>query len=186
MGGYSTHKAETEYPESGNGMEQQANTEHIDMNDANNQVIDEVSNSKCLDQTASTCVAEDTLTSRHLAALGISEHDPQRSDVDQNTLDQRNDMNIPVELGPGIQLGVVLREEDRRQPWRQERVDELVKGEGDNNFMDVVREGWAAQREGIGLDQVPQPCWRGAEGVQHRGMRSSSLSPDVGSSNGRW
>lgn len=155
------------------------------MNDADNQVIDEISNSKRLDQTTSTCVAEDTLTSRHLTALCINENDTQRSNVDKNTLDQRNDMDIPVEFGPRTQLGVVLREKDRRQPWRQERVDELVKGEGEEDFMDVFGESWTAEAESIRLDQVPQPCWRGAEGVEHRGMPSSSLSPDVGSSDGR-
>lgn len=54
-------------------------------------------------------------------------------------------MDIPVQLGAGIQLGVRLREQNRGEPWREERVDELVEGEGEENFMNVLGEGRTIQ-----------------------------------------
>lgn len=182
---YRTYKAQAEHPQGATGMEQQADAEHIHMDDADNQVVDEVSNSQRLNQATGTSVSKDTLTSRHFIALCINEHNPQCSNVDKNTLNQRNDMDIPVESSPSIQLGIVVREEDRRQPWRQDRVDELVKGEGENHFMDVLGEGWTAQAESERLGEAPQPCWRRPEGVEHRGDADDQLITDVGSSDGR-
>lgn len=74
-------------------------------------------------------------------------------------------MHVPVEFGPAVEVGVVTGEELRREPWGDERVDGLVEGKGEHDFMDVVRERRKIQEKSIGPDSVAQPFRRWWNGV---------------------
>lgn len=119
-------------------MEEHADTEHPDMYGAHDQVVDEVSDAKGLDQATGTSISENALCGGHGPALLIDVHNPQRGGIDDDALNERDDMDIPVQLGAAAQLGIGLRKEDRRQPRRDERVDDLVKDKGENDFMGMV------------------------------------------------
>ena len=49
-------------------------------------------------------------------------------------------MHVPVELGAAVEVGIAPGEEDWGEPWGEKRVDELVEGKGEDDFMDVVRD----------------------------------------------
>lgn len=66
-------------------------------------------------------------------------------------------MHIPVQLGTFVEVRVVLREEDRGEPWGEVGMDELVEDEGENDFMDVVGYRREVEVEGPGFDDVPEP-----------------------------
>jgi len=66
-------------------------------------------------------------------------------------------MDIPVQLGAFVEVGVVLREEDRGEPWGEVGVDELVEDEGEDDFMDVVGYRGEVEVEGPRFDDVSEP-----------------------------
>lgn len=107
-------------------MEQHADAEHAEVHRADDEIIDEVSHGHGSHQSAATCISVDALAGGHGLAFLVGEHDPQGQDADGDALDQRDNVDVPVELGALIEMGIVAGEEDRREPWGQHRVDELV------------------------------------------------------------
>lgn len=144
-----TYKTETEHPQSADGMEKHTNTEHAHVYDTDDQIVNEISNSKSLDQAAGTCVCEDPLAGGHLAALGVRVHNPQSGDRDDHALNERDNMDVPVQLGPRFEGVVRLREEDRREPRRDDCMDDGIEYEGAYDLMDVLGKRWAVQVHGV-------------------------------------
>lgn len=107
-------------------MEQHADTEHAEVHRADDEIIYEIPHGHGSHQSAATRVPVDALAGIHGLALLVGKHDPQGQGVDGDALNERDNMNVPVELGALVQLRVVTGEEDRGEAWRQHRVDELV------------------------------------------------------------
>lgn len=149
-------------------MEEHSDAKHAHIDDTNDQIIDKVPHSKSLDKATGTRVSEHSLTGGHVTALAVNIHDPQSSNIDHNTLNKRDNMNIPIQPSPGFEILIGLREDDRRKPRRDDRMDDKVEEEGSDHLMDVLRQSWTVVVSGIGLSQAPQPCWWWWEGVQHR------------------
>ena len=146
-----TYKAEGENEQGGDGVGQHAQAEDVDVLHGDEQVPQEVSAGKCLDQTASTGVAMHLGQPVHLAPLVIVPHDPQGKHADESALDEGHDVHIPVELCAGIEAGVYAGEEEAREDWRDEDVDGVVENEGEEDFVDVQREGVEGEIVGDGF-----------------------------------
>lgn len=140
-------------------MNEDAKAEYVDEKEGGDEVPDEVSRCKGLDHAASTGISPYAPLPVHGLALLVSVHAPQRQDVDEGALEQRDDMCVPARPFPSvgrILLGRVLH----REPWRDDEVDEgvhegseenLVYVLGQHSEMEPLREGpdpFAERRDG--------------------------------------
>lgn len=148
-------------------MEEQPDAKHAHMHNANNQVIDKIPNGQSLNETTGTCVPENSLAGGHGAALFIKEHDPQGGHTDDNALNKRDNMNIPVQLCPRCELVIRTSKEDWRKQRRENSVDEQVEDKCSYHLMDMVDKCRAVDLEEVRLYKAPQPFWRWRKGVQH-------------------
>lgn len=93
-------------------MEKHADAKHAHVHNTDNQIIYKVSHGQGLNETTGTCISEDSLTGCHGAALLVGIHDPQGGGINDNALNKRDNMDIPVQLRPGSELVIRLRKED--------------------------------------------------------------------------
>ena len=110
------------------------------MHDAYPQVPQEITSRKTLNHPSRASVPPNPLLPSHPLPLLISEHDPQRSYGDEDGLEQRDDMDIPVEFGSRVELGVGSGEETSRDVWREVRVDQRVGERREEELVDMIGE----------------------------------------------
>ena len=65
-------------------------------------------------------------------------------------------MDVPVHLGACLELWVDVREEESREDWGDYGLDGLVEDEGEEDFVDVVREGMQICCIGEGFDELEE------------------------------
>lgn len=87
-------------------MEQHPDSKDVQVYRTDDQIVDEVSGCQCLYQTAASCISVHSFPRIHGLPLLVGEHDPESYHIDQYALHQRDDMNIPIQLGPGIELRI--------------------------------------------------------------------------------
>lgn len=139
------------------------------MLNGDHEIPQEVASRQALDHASSAGVAPDSLFPGHVLAVLIREHDPEGQDADHDTLEERDHMDVPVDLAIRRQLGVLDGEDDRGDPWSDDNVDKSVAQEGDQDLMDVQRQGGQGQIVGKGLNGFAQPFLaRNGEGILQR------------------
>lgn len=74
-------------------------------------------------------------------------------------------MNVPVDLGPAIEVRIGTGEKPRGQPGGEIVMDELVERKGEKHLMNMLGEGRDVEIKSPGLNRVPQPSRRGRDGV---------------------
>jgi hypothetical protein len=136
------------------GEEAKAKDVEVEQGDA--QVPDEVARREGLDQAAGTRVPPDALLVVHGLALLVGEHDPQGQGVDQQGLDERDDVGVPVGLLGAVVGRVELGEEAGREHGRDDDLDEGVEQGGADDLVDVQRQGGHGEPLGQGLDGLAQ------------------------------
>lgn len=102
------------------------------------QIPKEVSASKCLDQAGSTSVSPNTFLPVHLLPFLVVGHFIEGHGADEHRLNEGDYMNVPVEFRASRVMRVAIREQLRRQPWRDDSLDEGVEGRGEDDFVDVI------------------------------------------------
>lgn len=85
-------------------MEEHSYAKYLHIDSADDQIVHKVSRRKSQDEPASTGISIHTLRRGHRFPLLVCEHHPEGEGVDQGALDQRNDMDVPVELGTAIEI----------------------------------------------------------------------------------
>lgn len=146
-------------------MGEDAEAKYIDEKEGRDEVPDEVSRCKGLNHAASTGISPYALLPVHRLALLIGEHAPQRQDVDESALEQRDDMCIPARpLSPvgGVLLGSVLH----RKPWRYDEVDEEVHQGSEDNLVYMLRQHGEIES----FSEGPHPFAEGRNGRYKEGV----------------
>lgn len=147
-----TYESEGEDGDGGNGVREHTPTEDVHISRAHIQVPEEVSQRLALKQTAHSIVSPDPLLPVVRAAPGlallIEEDDVQAQRVDHAALHERDDVNIPANLGALGELGIDVREQAGGDEGRDDVRDEGVHAEGEEDLMGVQGQRW--QTEDVG------------------------------------
>lgn len=122
------------------GVHQHTDTEDVNVVCTGEQVPDEVTSCQTLQEAQSAIVAPDLAGPVHAVALSVVIHDPQSSRVDQQALDHRYNVYIPVDACAPVERVVCLREQVTRQGGRDDDVDGLVEDKGDDDLVNVQRQ----------------------------------------------
>lgn len=162
-----THISKRVDGQGADGVSQQANAKDIQVADGDTEVPYEVAGGQRLHQAASTGVAPDAALPVHGLALLVGEHDPQSDDVDQDTLEERDNVGVPAGsfapvrrvVGAGILAG---------DPRRDHQVDEGVEEGGGDDFVDVLGQHGHLVLVRVWLNPLAESGYRGyEEGVLH-------------------
>lgn len=113
------YESQAEDRQCGNGVSQGANAEDIQVHGSNAEVPNEITNSHGLKQSWRSRISPNATFSIHGTAFLIYPLDPQSESIDEDALDHRNDMSIPVESFIAGKLGVVLWGDKSGKNWRQ-------------------------------------------------------------------
>ncbi len=154
--GGKTYEAKGVDRQSADGVGQEADAKDVKVEDGDAQVPDKVARCEGLDQAAAASVAPDALLLVHGTALLVGEHDPQGQAVDQQGLEERNDVGVPVGLLGAVVGRVELREQASREHGRDDNLDEGVEEGRTDDLVDVQGEGRHAEQIGQGLDGPAQ------------------------------
>jgi len=132
-----TYEAKGEDEERADSMRKHAQTKNWEMLECDHQVPEKVSHCKALDQAGCSSVTPHLLFPTHVLPLIVREHDIEGEGIDQRRLDERNNMNIPVQLGSLIEALIDRAEEIAGEGGRNVPVDDMVKSERNRDLVDV-------------------------------------------------
>jgi hypothetical protein len=94
-----TYKPKTKDAQSADGMKQHTKPEQIDVQCTDDQVINKITRSKSLYEPIRTGISMHPLIDIHPFPFFIRKHDPERYDIDENTLHKRDDVDVPIQAG---------------------------------------------------------------------------------------
>jgi hypothetical protein len=135
-------------------MSQQPKTKDIQVQQGDAEIPDEITHRKSLNQAASAGITPNALLIVHGLALLVESHNPQRQGVDENALDERDDVGVPVGLLRAVVARVELREQPVREHRRHDNLGEGVEEGGGKHLVDVQGESWHGQPLGERLDRL--------------------------------
>lgn len=134
------------------GMQQHAHTEDAEISRGDHQVPEEIAGGQTLQEAAGTIIAPYAAGPIHVGTLLVVEYEVQGEGVDDERLGERDNMDVPVQTGALVKLGIDGREETSRDPGGDGGEEELVEGKGEDYLVDVEGEGGkrgcACQRRG--------------------------------------
>lgn len=151
-------------------MSQKADAEDLDVAQADIQIPHKVAAGKCHYQAAGAGISPHTTLPVHLRALIVGDADPEGQGVNKSRLEERDNVDIPVDAGALVELRVDGREQACRQPGRDDGVCHMVEQHGKQQLVDVQRQSLEGHVVGEGLDGLLQG--RGGlerEGIEHAG-----------------
>jgi hypothetical protein len=134
---------------------QHSRPEDADVLERDDEIPQEIAARKRLYQPSGAGVSMYFASPVHLAPLLVFGHNPECEHADDGALHERHDVHVPVEFCAGIEAVVCVREEVARQDRGDEEVDRIVEGKGEEQFVDVQREGLERDVVGKGLGAPP-------------------------------
>ena len=140
-----TYKPEAEHHQRSHRMRQQPPPKHTHIHDTDPQVPQKVSRGETLNHAPSPRIAPHPFLPAHARPLLVHSHDPERHGVDEHALEEGDDVDIPVEFRAGGEGRVDGGEEAGGEEGGEVGVDEAVGYRGEEELVDVVREGDEAE-----------------------------------------
>lgn len=150
-------------------MSPEPQTEDLEVHGADHQVPEEISDTKGLSKANGSGVPIYSLDCVHTFSLFVEDDNPERQGVDNERLDQRYDMDIPVDTSASVELRIMVRKQACGYGGRGNRLDKLVQGDGKEDFMNMVWKRGKVQKRGERLCDRGEGSWRRGNGVEHFG-----------------
>ncbi|KAI4252431.1 MAG: hypothetical protein L6R42_007964, partial [Xanthoria sp. 1 TBL-2021] len=101
------------------------------------QVPQEIACRKRLDHAVGPGISPYALFHAHTLALLVGDHHPNRGCADDDTLDQTDDVDIPVDPASERKRRVDGREEAAGEEWGDVGADDVVRQSSEEEFVDV-------------------------------------------------
>jgi hypothetical protein len=135
---------------------EQAQPKGIQVQQGDAHVPEEVARGKRLHNPTAARVAPDALFVVHAAALLVRKHNPEGDAIDDQALDERDDVGVPVGFLCAVMARIVLGKQLVGEHGRDDGLDEGVEEGGADDFVDV--QGQSRHREALSvrLDSLAQ------------------------------
>jgi len=148
------HKSKRENNESTQCVGKHAKSEQPHVLQSNYQVPEEVSSRHALNHSSCPGIAPNPLLPVHSLALLIRIHHPQGEDIDERALDERNYMDVPVDLPLWRQLRILDGKYFSRHVRRDKDVNTVIEEEGSEDFVDMEGQSWQVKEVCKRLDAL--------------------------------
>lgn len=90
----------------------------------------------------------------HVPALVVEDDHVQRERADDDALEQRHDVHVPVDCCAFVEVGVGCRTEERGEAGGDPDVDDGVEGYCEEDLVDVEGESWEGEVRGQRLGRA--------------------------------
>ena len=132
-----TYKAEGKHCQRSHRMGQHSPSKDANMHATYAQIPQKIPGREALYHPSSAGVPPYSSPPIHRPPLLVRPHDPERHAVDYARLHERDEVDVPVELGARWEDGIALRDQQPREEGREEVLREEVEGEGDEDLVRV-------------------------------------------------